>query len=66
MGRYIYVQAMVNKDSEKEGLMLSFRHTEVSADSEDDAYHVGQNWWKHNPVPSYVESVSNDYVIKVG
>ena len=68
MGRYIYVQAMVNKndaDYPGDAGLLSFRHTEVSACSEDSAYSAGQKWWDKNPLPAYASHVANDYVIKV-
>ena len=68
MGRYIYVQALVNKndaDYPGDAGLLSFRHTEVSASSEDSAYDAGHQWWKENPLPEYASSVANDYVIKV-
>lgn len=68
MGRYIYVQALVNGgtqgDEDLKGT-ISFRHAEVSADSEDTAYDAGHDWWAVNPLPAYASGVANDYVIKV-
>jgi hypothetical protein len=68
MNTYVYVQALVNSgegdQSECKG-DISFRHTEVSADSEDSAYDAGHQWWDKNPLPAWISNVANDYVILI-
>lgn len=56
---YLYIAAYRELSDRDEGLLISFRHVKIEADSKEDAYTLG---WRE--LPTLFRFV-NDYVVKI-